>query len=119
MRKHTISFINALRGIWAAVLTQGNIRIHFIIGSLVLILAVYIQISLDQIIDLVLVISLVITAEMVNTALEFMSDAITLEHSENIKLAKDVAAGAVLLSAIFAIFIGLIIFVPKLLALYA
>lgn len=114
MKKHTISFINAFKGIWAAIITQVNIRIHFIVGSLVVLAAVYLRISFDQAIDLILAISLVMVAEMVNTSLEFLSDAVTLEHNENIKYAKDIAAGAVLLSAIFASFIGLIIFVPKL-----
>jgi diacylglycerol kinase len=113
MRKHTISFINASKGIWTAITTQSNLRIHFLAGSLVLLLATYLQISLDHIIDLILVISLVITAEMVNTSMEFMCDAVTLEHNENIKFAKDVSAGAVLISAIFAVLIGLVIFIPK------
>lgn len=114
MKKHTISFINAFKGIWTAIITQANIRIHFVVGSLVILASVYLQISFDQAIDLILTISLVMIAEMVNTSLEFLSDAVTLEHNDNIKFAKDVAAGAVLLSAIFATLIGLIIFVPKL-----
>lgn len=114
MRKHTISFINAFKGIWTAVITQANIRIHFIAGSLILLAGVYLQISLGQMVDLLLVIGLVMAMEMVNTSIEFMCDAVTLEHNEYIKLAKDVSAGAVLLSAIFAIFVGLIIFIPKL-----
>lgn len=113
MKKHTISLINAARGIWTAIITQANIRIHFIIGSIVLFLAAYLRLSADQIIDLIIAISLVVTAEMINTSLEFMSDAITLDHDENIKWAKDVSAGAVLITAIFAALIGLIIFLPK------
>lgn len=115
MRKHTISFINAFKGIWTAIVTQSNLRVHFIIGSLVLLAASYLQLSLFDILVLVLTISIVMIAEMVNTSLEFMADAITLEHNENIKFAKDVSAGAVLLSAIFAILIGTMIFLPKLL----
>ena len=117
LKHHTISFKHALSGIWTALITQTNVRIHFIIGSLVLFAAVYLHISLDHFIDLFLAISLVMTSEMVNTALEFISDAVTLEHNLYIKQAKDVSAGAVLLSAIFAAIIGLIIFVPKLLTL--
>jgi len=113
MKKHTISFINAFKGIWTAITTQFNIRIHFVIGSIVLFFGAYLQISIDHVIDLLLAISLVMTAEMVNTSLEFMSDAVTLEQNVNIKRAKDVAAGAVLLSAIFVIFIGLMVFLPK------
>lgn len=114
MKKHTISFLNAFKGIWTAIITQVNIRIHFVIGSLVLFLAAYLHLSLDQIIDLLIAVSLVMVAEMVNTSIEFMSDAVTLSENVNIKHAKDISAGAVLMSAIFAALIGLIIFVPKL-----
>ena len=58
-------------------------------------------------------ISMVMLAEMINTSLEFMADAVTLEHNENIKMAKDVAAGAVLITSIFAAVIGMFIFIPK------
>jgi len=117
MKQHSISFVNAGHGIWTAIITQTNIRIHIIVGSLVIFLSSYLHITFDQVIDLILTISVVLVAEMVNTSLEFLSDAVTLEHNLNIKYAKDVAAGAVLISAIFAIFIGIIIFAPQLLDL--
>lgn len=113
MLKHTISFQNAFRGIWTAITTQTNIRIHFLIGSLVIFAAVYLRIDLDHILDLLVAISIVMLAEMVNTAIEFLCDAVTLEHNLYIKQAKDVSAGAVLISAIFAVLIGLVVFIPK------
>ena len=113
IHKHKISFIHAFQGIWTALTTQVNIRIHFLVGSIVLFLSVYLHISTDQIIALVMAISMVMLAEMINTSLEFMSDAVTLEHDENIKMAKDVAAGAVLITSIFAAVIGMFIFIPK------
>lgn len=115
MSKHTISFKNAFIGIWTAITTQTNIRIHFVVASLVLIVAVYLQLSIFNILVLVLAIALVMLAEMVNTSIEFLCDAVTLQHNENIRLAKDVSAGAVLISAIFAALIGLVVFIPKLL----
>lgn len=115
MQKHTISFQNAFRGIWTALSTQANIRIHFILASLVIFAAVYLQLSISHILVLVLTISMVILAEMLNTAIEFLSDAVTLEDNVYIKQAKDVSAGAVLISAIFAVIIGLVVFVPKIL----
>ncbi len=114
MSKHTISFQNAFRGIWTAIATQANIRIHFAVASLVIFAAVYLKIDLDHILDLLVAISIVMLAEMINTSIEFLCDAVTLEHSENIKRAKDVSAGAVLISAIFAALIGLVVFIPKL-----
>lgn len=114
MRRHTISFLNAFKGIYYATLTQPNLRVHFIIASLVILSSVYLQLSILNILVLILTITMVIVVEMVNTAIEFLSDSITLEHNENIKHAKDISAGAVLLSAIFAITIGIMIFIPKL-----
>jgi len=115
MLKHTISFRNAFSGIWTAITTQANVRIHVLFGSLVLFLATYLNIPFAEILVLILTIALVLLAEMVNTSIEFLADSVTLEHHEYIKHTKDVAAGAVLLTVIFAVCIGLIIFVPKLL----
>lgn len=114
MQRHTISFKHAFEGIWTALTTQTNIRIHFLIGSLVLIAAVYLSIPFAQILVLILTISVVMLAEMVNTSIEFFCNAITTEKNDYIKHAKDVSAGAVLLAAIFALLIGLVIFIPKL-----
>ncbi len=117
MRRHQISFKNAFVGIWTAIQTQINLRIHFLLASLTLILGTALGLSLSQLVDLLLVIALVITAELFNTALEFACDAITLEQHPLIKMAKDISAGAVLFTSLFAVTIGLIIFVPKILAL--
>lgn len=119
MLKHTISFQNAFKGIWTALSTQLNIRLHFLVGSLVVFLAIYLHVSIFELILLVLTIALVMVSEMINTAIEFACDAITLEKNETIKLAKDVSAGAVLLSAIFASLVGIMIFVPKIIPLFS
>lgn len=111
---HTISFKNAFVGIWTALTTQANVRIHFLAGSLVLILAAFLHLPLSSILDLVLMIAIVLMAEMGNTAIEALSDAVTTKPDPNIKIAKDVAAGGVLLTAILALIVGLIIFVPHL-----
>lgn len=117
MQKHTISFKNAFAGIWAATTTQFNIRIHLLIGSIVMILGVYLKLSLDHIIDLLLLIALVISTEMINTSIEFTCNAITKEKHPIIKIAKDVSAGAVLFMAIFAALIGIVIFIPPIMSL--
>lgn len=115
MLRHTISFRHAFHGLWIALTSQVNLRIHFLIGSFVLLGAAFFQVSQLEILVLVLTIMLVMVVELINTALEFLADGVTFEHHEYIKSAKDVSAGAVLLSALFAVFIGLIIFVPKIL----
>jgi len=113
MRKYTISFRNALTGIYTATHTQTNIRIHLIATILVLIISIYLQVTLIEGLILILTIATVFVAEMFNTALEFLSDAVTLEHNQLIGHAKDISAGAVLISAILALTIGLFIFIPK------
>lgn len=113
MRRHTISFKNALIGIVTAARTQANIRVHLLIASLVFLLGAYLKISLVEAMILILTVAVVLIAEMANTALEFLSDAVTLEQNALIKDTKDIAAGAVLVAAIFAALIGLIIFIPK------
>lgn len=113
MLKHTISFRHAFSGIWTALISQLNLRIHVIMGSAAIFLATYLQVPISELLILILTIFMVIVVEMLNTALEFACDAVTLEDNEFIKYAKDVSAGAVLISAVFAIIIGLIIFLPK------
>lgn len=115
MHKHAISFKHAFRGIWTAVQTQTNIRIHIVAGALIFLLSVFLRVSHTDILVLTLTVMIIIFAEMVNTAIEFLADAVTLEHDPYIKQAKDVAAGGVLISAIFALVIGLLIFGSKIL----
>lgn len=113
MLKHTISFKNAFAGIWTAITTQANIRIHFLVASIIIGFSVYFEVTHTELLVLILTICMVMIVEMINTSIEFLCDAITLEHNEYIKYAKDVSAGAVLLSAIFATLVGLIIFIPR------
>lgn len=113
MRPHTISFRHALSGIYQAVTTQLNLRIHLLIATLVCLLAVWLRVDLVEGLVLLLAVSSVLVAELVNSALESLSDAVTLESNSYIKSAKDISAGAVLTAAFFAALTGLLIFVPK------
>jgi diacylglycerol kinase len=81
----------------------------------VVLAGIYFSISFYEWITLILTFNLVIVSEMLNTAIEAMVDLITLERRQDAKVAKDVSAGMVLVSAIFSIAIGLFIFVPKIL----
>jgi diacylglycerol kinase len=83
----------------------------------VLATAIYFRLSSDEWRWIILAIALVWLAEGFNTAIERLSDAVTVEPNENIGYAKDVAAGAVLMAAIIAVVIGLTIFLPRLIAL--
>ena len=114
MRRHTLSFKNALAGITSALKTQLNLRIHFALAASALALGYYLGITNIEYALIVLTIGMVIVSEMANTALEYLGDAVTREHNEYIKVAKDVAAGSVLITAVLSLAVAAIIFLPKL-----
>ena len=97
-----------------ALQTERNIWLHFIIGLLVFGLGIMLKVSQIELVIIVLTITLVIVAEMFNTAFEEMVDLIKPENHPTAALVKNVAAGAVLTAAIGAALIGLLILIPKL-----
>jgi diacylglycerol kinase (ATP) len=105
----TRSFDHAYRGLIYAVRTQRNMRIHVIIAVLVLVASLLVGVSKLELAVLVLVILLVFITEMFNTALEFAVDLVTKEYHPLAKLAKDVSAGAVLVSSVGAVLVGYLI----------
>ena len=111
------SFGFALAGIVHAFRDNRNIRIHTIIAVLVLSASFLLGLTKIEKLILLMVIVLVITSEMINTALEEMTDLITDEHRQEAKAAKDVAAGMVLVTSIGAVIVGIVIFVPYILKL--
>lgn len=104
------SFKNAIEGIISGIREEKNLKIHLVIACLVIALAIYFRISKIEWLILFITIFLVVFAEMINTAIESVSDAISKEYNILIKKAKDVAAGAVLIVTINAMVIGIIIF---------
>jgi diacylglycerol kinase (ATP) len=104
------SFNYAAEGIIHVLRTQRNLRIHFLIAIVVIAAAVALGVQRLELIALLLAIAFVLVAEMVNTAIEGAIDVSTTSFDPNAKLAKDVAAGAVLISAITAIAIGYLVF---------
>lgn len=115
--KFKFSFRNALIGIKVAFKSQKNLRLHFVIGFFVIIISVFLKVSIIEWLILLLTILFVVISEMFNTALEFTVDLFSTDYSKQAKNAKDVSAAGVLITAIFAIIIGIIIFLPKLLKL--
>lgn len=107
------SFRYALEGISYCIKTQRNILIQLCFAILAICLGVFLKISKIEWAIILFTIMFVIFAEMLNTAVESVVDLITEEYNEKAKIAKDVAAGAVLISAINAICMGLIIFLDK------
>lgn len=112
------SFGYAFCGIWECIRDERNIRIHLTMTTLVIIGGIILRISLFEWIICLMLFGLVISLELVNTAIESTVDLVTEEKRPLAKKAKDTAAGAVLVSAIFAAIIGFIIFVPKIIAFF-
>lgn len=108
------SFRYALAGLRTLLLTQHNAWLHAAATVLVTGAGLYFGLSLAEWCWLVLAMTLVWMAEALNTALEFLADAVTQEFHPLILQAKDVAAAAVLIAAIGALVIGLLVFGPHL-----
>ena len=108
------SFGYAFEGIKQAYLGEQNMRIHFFMASLVIIFGFFLKISYMEWLVCLLLIGLVIMAEFINTAVEYVVDLASPKVHPLAKAAKDSASAGVLMMAIISAAIGLIIFVPKL-----
>lgn len=114
VKKRIKSFSYALKGIFYMMRTQHNFWIQIIVGLLAVFLGFVFNISRFEWGLVLLSCGMVLTAETFNSAIETLADTVNSEPDPKIGLVKDLAAGAVLISAIAAAIIGLIIFVPKL-----
>jgi diacylglycerol kinase (ATP) len=107
------SFNFAIEGLVHVLRTQRNMRIHFAVAVGVIILAVLVGVSRIELIALLISIAFVLVAEMVNTAIEGAIDAATTSFDPMAKLAKDIAAGAVLIASLNAVAVGYLVFAGK------
>ncbi len=114
MKSLLLSFRWAFEGIFYAVDTQRNLRIHLAVTVAVIVLGLFLGLSSIEWAVLALTISFVISVEMINTAIEEMVNILSPAQLPAAKRAKDVAAAAVLTAAFGAVFIGLFLFAPKL-----
>lgn len=108
------SFNYAFEGIIYVFKTQRNMKIHFFVAVVVLILSLFFDLSRMEILILFLTISLVIITEMINTSIETTIDLITDQYHIFAKIAKNIAAGAVLIAAINSIIVAYFIFFHRL-----
>lgn len=92
---------------------EPNFKIHVVATIMVIAAGLYFQLSTTEWLAIVSVIGLVLLTELVNTAIENIADFISPERHEKIKTIKDIAAAAVLISAIAALVVGMLIFIPK------
>ena len=107
------SFKHAYEGILYAATKERNMHIHLSIATIVIIGGALFSISYVEWLVCLILIALVLSLEMLNTAVEAVVDMITTKEDPKAKVAKDAAAGAVLVSSVVAAFIGVIIFLPK------
>lgn len=112
LRAHHISFKNAFAGLIWAIRTQPNFRVHLVLSAAALMAGAYFGISRTETLIIIFTILLGLTGEMVNTALEAITDLITREWRQEAKIAKDVSAGMMLTIAMGAIVIAGYIFIP-------
>jgi undecaprenol kinase/diacylglycerol kinase (ATP) len=114
IRRRISSFGYALNGLKILISEEHNSRIHLIAALIAISLGFILHISKMEWIAIILVIGFVITSEIINSAIENLSDYLASEKNEIIKKTKDMAAAAVLVSAITSLVTGIIVFLPKL-----
>ncbi len=112
LRKWIDSANNAIEGILHAAKTQRHLRYHFYSAVTVLVLSYILGVERTDFLIISIAVILVLLSEMINTAIEYVVDMISPEHSEKARVAKDVAAGAVLITAFGAAVLGYVILFP-------
>ncbi|MDX8364192.1 diacylglycerol kinase family protein [Cytobacillus sp. Hm23] len=108
------SLLFAINGIRHVASKERNFKIHINIAIIVLFLGLFVGLSPIEWVAIIITIGIMLSLEMVNTAIERTVDLITNDYHPLAKLAKDISAGAVLLFAIISVMIGILIFLPKL-----
>ena len=116
-RTFKCSVKNCLDGISYVTKSEKNFKREIALGIIALILSYILKIDKIEFIIVLTMICLVLTAEIINTAVERTVDLVTKEYHELARIAKDVSAGSVLVTSIFSLIIGIIIFIPKIITL--
>ena len=115
MKKVFNSFGFAISGLWHAINSQTNFQIQVIIAAVAVVSAYLLEFQQTEWLILIITIALVLAGELVNTVIEVVVDlAVQEKLVPEAKIAKDVSAATVLLISLFAIVIGIILFVPHL-----
>lgn len=110
------SFRHALRGIWHVLRTEQNFRIHVVTAVLAVLLGWYFRLSGIEFALLLLAIGFVLSAEVLNTVIEDFLDILHPAHHPAVGKIKDALAGAVLMAALVALVLGILVFLPHVLA---
>lgn len=113
LKKHHISFKNAFAGLHYAITSQPNFKVHFFLAAAAILAGLFLGISFLEMTILILTIIVGLAVEMANTAIESVTDLVAEEWRESAKIAKDVSAGMMLLTATGAILVAFLILGPK------
>lgn len=116
--RHTVSFVHAWDGIIFALKTQPNFRYHALSALAVVLAGVFFEIGKLEWVVLAFTIMTVLVAETINTAIEQVVDLLTDKYHLNAKRAKDVAAGMVLVASVFAVIVGMVVFIPYIVEIF-
>ncbi len=117
MKRLIRSFGFAFKGLRYATATQPNFRIHLVLTAIAIGLGFFIDISFNEWEWIMLSIAFVLVVELLNTGIETLTDLVSPGYNEKAGRVKDVAAGAVVIAAVFALITGIVIFLPKLVVL--
>ena len=117
LREERDSFGHAFRGLFYAWETQRHLRVHLALATLAILLGLTLRIGATEWALLALTIALVLSLELLNTVVEAVVDLVTPDYHPLARVAKDVAAGAVLVGAIGGLAVGAFLFLPRLWAL--
>lgn len=112
--QHTISFKHAFDGVLYTLKTQPNFQVHVVFALAAISLGFVLQITITDWSIILFVITLVLVAEMINTSIESVVDLLTDKYHLSAKIAKDVSAGMVLVTAILSVITGILVFAPHL-----
>lgn len=118
LKKQINSFRFAFQGIADLLRTQANSRFHLLAAVAVIAAGFWLHVSAGEWLALIICITLVISLEALNTALEYLTDLVSPDYHPLAGKAKDAAAGAVLLAAFGSLAVGLLVFLPKIAALF-
>ncbi|MFD2630861.1 diacylglycerol kinase family protein [Oceanobacillus kapialis] len=116
-KRRSIGFKFALNGIWSVMKSERNFRLHLLAAIIVIIAGFVVELSRIEWLFTVVAIGSVLSAESLNSAVEKMLDYLNPDVHPQAKIVKDVAAGAVLLTAVMATIIGVIVFLPNIVSM--
>jgi len=119
MKRLIHSVGNAFQGIKVTFWRERNVRIQVVVSCITLALAWYFQIRSYELIVVLLLITLVLVLEFINTVVEYILDLFTPRLHGQVKVIKDITAGMVFIAAVGSVVIGLVIFVPYIIELFA